>query len=73
MERIEYKATNGYRGVLYGKSNMSIYDPEGREVLHTWFRNANSFDELREVVDDMHEFMKKLNAMRESIDGERKT
>ena len=27
-QKIEYTSPNGYRGVLYGKSSMSIYGPD---------------------------------------------
>lgn len=59
---IKYKSDNGYTGVLYGKSSMSIYNPEGKEVFHTGFRkkNINSLDALKKHVDTFPEFMKIL-------------
>ena len=63
LKRIEYKSDNGYSGVMYGRSSMSIYGPDGKEVLHTCFRAAETYDELREIVDTMEEFMDVLNKM----------
>ena len=57
---IEYTSLEGYRGVLYGKSSMSIYGPDGKEVLHTGSRTPNTLEELKEVVDKMQEFVKML-------------
>ena len=34
---------NGYCGILYGKSSMSIFKGD-QEVLHTGFRNINTSD-----------------------------
>ena len=56
-EGIEYKSENGYSGSLYGKKSMRIYDRNGIEVLHTGFRCVNTLEELKEIVDEMPEFM----------------
>lgn len=56
-ERIEYRSDNGYWGVLYGKSSMSIKDKDGNEVLHTGFRTPNTLEELKKVVETMPELM----------------
>ena len=53
---------NGYYGCLYGKSSMSIYKGN-KEVLHTWFRNINTPDELYEQLSEMPSFMKMLANM----------
>lgn len=55
---IKYKSENGYSGVLYGKSSMSIYNPQGKEVFHTGFRRKeiNSLEALKEQVDTFPEF-----------------
>jgi len=63
MERLEYTSANGYSGILYGKSSMAIVNPEGKEVMHTGHRTPNTFEELKEIVDTMPEFIEKLNAM----------
>lgn len=57
MSRIEYESENGYKGVLYGKSSMSIYDKDGNERLHTGFRNVNTLEELKEVVESAQKTM----------------
>ncbi len=50
--RIEYKSErNGYSGVLYGDSSVSIFDPQGNEVLHTGFRSIHAMEKLRATVD----------------------
>lgn len=56
-ERIEYRSENGYRGVLYGKSSMSIKDKDDNEVLHTGFRSVNTLEELKEAVETMPKLM----------------
>ena len=43
---IEYKNSLGWRGILYGKSSMSICDPGGREIIHTSSRRINTLEEL---------------------------
>lgn len=58
--KIEYKSENGYRGVLYGKSSMAIYDAYGVERLHTVYRVTNTLEELKRQVDDFPEFLKTL-------------
>ncbi len=60
----KYKSENGYSGVLYGKSSMSIYNPEGEEVFHTGFRRKeiNSLEALKEQVDTFPEFEKLLKS-----------
>ena len=57
---IEYTSPNGYSGKLYGKSSMSIYNPQWREVLHTGSRTPQTYEELKEVVDDYPDFERML-------------
>lgn len=59
--KIDYTSPNGYRGVLYGKSSMRIYDPEGNEIVHTSSRIPNTSEELKEVVEKMPELNKTLD------------
>lgn len=59
-ERIEYKSENGYSGSLFGRSSMRIYDRNGMEVLHTGFRNINTLEELKKIVDGMPEFLEAI-------------
>lgn len=51
---------NGYSAVLYGEKSMSIYNPEGREVLHTFSRNTNAEEEVFEHLETMPEFLETL-------------
>ena len=61
MKRIEYKSpNNGYTGVLYGERSYIIRDPSGKEVMHTGFRNINTYDELVEHVESFPEFRRRL-------------
>lgn len=53
---VEYKSENGYSGRLYGKSSMSIYNPQGEEVLHTSCRALQTLEELKEAVDTFPTF-----------------
>ncbi len=57
---------NGYRGCLYGKSSVSIFNGN-KEVLHTGFRNINTPDELYEQLSEMPSFMEMLanNALKQ--------
>lgn len=57
---IKYTSENGYTGILYGKSSMKVLDPEGKEVLHTGFRNIETEAELKEYVDDFPNLRKSL-------------
>ena len=50
---IEYKNSFGWRGVLYGRSSMSIYDPSGREIIHTSSRRINTLQELIGLMEGM--------------------
>lgn len=54
---IKVKHPNGYEGVLYGKTCMAIYNPQGRECLHTGFRNIDTEQELYKQLEDMPRFM----------------
>lgn len=58
---IKYTSKNGYTGVLYGRSSLAIYNKDGKEVMHTGFRNINTYEELVEEVESFPEFMKLLN------------
>lgn len=63
MAIVEYKSDNGYTGVLYGKSSMIIYAPDGSESIHTGNRAINSYEELVEVVDKRPQFMALLRSI----------
>lgn len=57
---IEYTSPEGYTGQLYGKSSYRIVDKYGKEVFHTGFRTINTFEELKEDVDDFPAFLEML-------------
>lgn len=50
---VKVEHPNGYMGILYGKSSMSIYDKDGHECLHTCFRTPQTKEELYEVLETM--------------------
>lgn len=57
MGGIKVEHPNGYMGILYGKSSMSIYDEDGHEILHTGIRNINTKAELYELLEGMPKFV----------------
>lgn len=59
-DTIKYTSDNGYTGVLYGQSSLSIYNTDGKEIMHTGFRNINTYEELVRVVDEHPKFMEML-------------
>ena len=42
---IKYESENGYTGILYGESSLSVFDSNGKERLHTGSRTVNTLDE----------------------------
>ena len=63
-ETIEYTSANGYKGVLYGRSSLVIYNPDGTMSLHTGRRSINSYEELVKLVDDHPSFIEMLRSAR---------
>lgn len=59
-DTIKYTSDNGYTGVLYGKSSMIIYKPDGTESMHTGSRNINTYEELVRIVDEHPKFIEML-------------
>lgn len=53
MGVIKAEHPNGYMGILYGESSMSIYDEDGHEILHTGSRNIDTKAELYELLEGM--------------------
>ncbi len=51
-----YRSTNSYTGVLRPGRSFSIYDSNGREVLHTSSPAFRTYDELVKHVDDFPTF-----------------
>lgn len=68
MRSITVFHKNGYSGRLYGKSSLSIYNREGKEVFHTGFRNINTRDELYRVVDEYPMFIGTVGKLIEDTD-----
>ena len=68
MKPIEYTSPNGFRGVMYGKSSLSIYYPDGMEALHTEERTPQTLSELINIVDEMPEFLKMLERIWDKYD-----
>lgn len=66
--KVEYTSQNGYTGVLYGESSLSIYAPDGKESMHTGSRNINTYEELVKVVDEHPKFLKMLQSINDDID-----
>ena len=60
MKEIKYTSDNGYTGVIYGRSSLVIYNPDGKVSLHTASRAIDTYDELVELVDRHPEVMKRM-------------
>ena len=71
---IKYTSSNGFTGILYGKSSMSIgkvqEDGSFDEYLHTGSRNGNSVEYLKEMVDGFPSFMEAMEELRTGLDQE---
>lgn len=50
---------NGYMGIMQG-AELTVYAPDGHEVLHTFKCNAETRDDLKAIVDTMPEFIQML-------------
>ena len=53
MGKVEYTTENGYRGVLWGRMNMTILDSIGNLVFNTNCRptNVNTLAELKSYME----------------------
>ena len=69
-ERIIVEHPNGYKGILYGARSMSIINADGKEVLHTGFRNINTKEELYTQLSEMPDFLKKIAGIFDEEGGE---
>ena len=67
---IRYKSENGYSGSLYGESSMSIYDPNGKEIMHTYHRTPNTLEELKNIVDGTPAFVRMLTERFKNMEDE---
>lgn len=59
---IEYTSENGYTGRLYGESSLSVFNSDGKEVLHTGKRGINTYDELKGLIEGFPAFMELLQS-----------
>ena len=57
MRKFVYKSDNSYTGVLRPGRSFSIYDSNGREVLHTSSPAFRNYDELIKRVDNFLHFL----------------
>ena len=64
---IKYESENGYTGILYGESSLSVFDSNGKERLHTGSRNINTLEELKHVVEAFPDFIEKLEGNLDDI------
>ena len=62
-----YKSSNGYEGILYGKSSFSVFDSDGNEILHTGARSFNTYSELVDTIERMPEILDLLNGKFDEI------
>ncbi len=46
--------------MIYGKSSMLIFDPDGKESLHTGTRAINTLEELKDAVDTYPDFFENV-------------
>ena len=71
---IKYTSSNGFTGILYGESSMSIgkvqADGSFDEYLHTGSRNGNSIEYLKEMVDGFPSFMEAMEELRTGLERE---
>lgn len=67
------KHPNGYSGMMYGESSLTIFDSHMREVLHTGSRNAESAEELYNTLELMPGFVsliEKIDELKEDNDAD---
>lgn len=67
---IEVTHPNGFSGKLYGKSSLIIFK-DGKEVMHTGFREINTAEELYNELEEMPEFLKMLGDARKEQLGDK--
>lgn len=59
--KIYYKnKETGYEGYLYGESSYVLKNEELGHYMHTGSRSINTFEELKEQVDEAPKFFKML-------------
>ena len=50
---------NGYKGILYGLSSMSIYK-DNKEIFHTGFRTIDTKEELIKFLEGLDDLLESL-------------
>ena len=61
MKNIHYKnEKTGFEGILYGESSLVIKNEKIGYYMHTGSRSINTFEELKEQVDEAPNFFKKI-------------
>lgn len=61
MKNIHYKnEETGFEGTLYGESSLVIKNEKIGYYMHTGSRNINTYDELKEQVDEAPKFFEML-------------
>lgn len=61
MKKIHYKNKDtGYEGYLYGESSFVLKNEELGHYMHTGSRSINTFEELKEQVDEAPKFFEML-------------
>jgi len=48
-----YFHKNGYKASLFGKSSMSIYDKDWKEVMHTGSRSCETEEQVMNVLENV--------------------
>jgi len=67
------KHPNGYSGMMYGDSSLTVFDSHMREVLHTGSRNVKTAEELYNTLELMPGFMsliEKIDELKEDNDAD---
>lgn len=57
---IKYKSGNGYVGYMYGKSHLRVMDAFDNDVINITDRNCNTYAELKELVENIPDFIDKV-------------
>ena len=60
IKRIEYVSEEGYKGVLFGKSILNIYSPDGKLILRTERSLITDPDELVMFVNKFPKYLEIL-------------
>lgn len=67
------KHPNGYSGMMYGESSLTVFDSHMRKVLHTGSRNVKTAEELYTTLELMPGFMsliEKIDELKEDAEDD---